>query len=320
MFSRIIHFFKYNNAAVFILLGIFLVASGVFAQSEAGQELIGEKKTSVTGEDNALLLAIDPETFDMDFKISRIEKDETHYFVLYTYLDVVKKDGVWQYEMSEKERRVPLTIEKDLSAFLAEEFAELFRVRQKELIEKKEEAMASGEQKKQEVSEYSGLIGQTLDIAARVFPGFEAIQKTDIPSPSLPALASLPVDSETAARPDNLTQVYEDYISSFDPDQDDVFGSSDNCPADANSDQADTDGDGKGDACDLDLPSSEVADPSVSPGTDQSQAEESAPADISSPETGSVAPLGADEVSGGLDPEAEVEIIDLEMINEEVYE
>jgi len=69
------------------------------------------------------------------------------------------------------------------------------------------------------------------------------------------ALSTMPADntaaslSETAGKPDNLTDIYLDYINKNDPDRDNVFGTLDNCPFTYNPDQTDSDGDGAGDAC-----------------------------------------------------------------------
>lgn len=283
MFKRLLHFFKYNNAAVFIVLGFFLLAGGVFAQSETGQDLIGEKQSRVEGEDNTLLLAVDLAAFDMDFKIGKIEKDTSHYYVSYTCLDIVKTEGAWNYEMSEREIKVPLSIEKDLGEYLAEEFSEIYESRLAALKEKQTAELLKGEQKKELVTEYDGLIGQTLSLADRLFPDYKAVKKEELPSPSLPALSVLPDTTAEPARADNLTEIYNDYISEFDPDNDNVFGAIDNCPADANPDQADSDADGQGDACDLDLPQ------------DPSPDNLETPLDpVAEPEAGAEAPLSAE--------------------------
>ena len=55
----------------------------------------------------------------------------------------------------------------------------------------------------------------------------------------------------TSSGVDNLTKVYEDYITKNDPDLDNVFGASDNCPMIYNPGQLDGDNDGIGDECDL---------------------------------------------------------------------
>ena len=112
--------------------------------------------------------------------------------------------------------------------------------------------MASGEEKRVAVTEYSGLIGASLDLAAKVFPGYEPVKTEELESPvigeSLRQLQNGETDS-AASGPDNLTQVYRNYIEENDPDADNVFGLSDNCPVISNPDQLDSDSDGIGDIC-----------------------------------------------------------------------
>ena len=119
MFKKAINFIKYNNFAVLILAVIFIAGSGAWAQTEAGQEFIGEKQEEIKGIDNTLLLSADLENYDMDFKIEKIEKNNQYYFVTYTYLDLVKTDDAWEYLLNEKIRKVSLKIKKDLGAYLA---------------------------------------------------------------------------------------------------------------------------------------------------------------------------------------------------------
>jgi hypothetical protein len=39
--NKVLQFIKYNNLTVLIILSIFVLSSGVFAQTETGQALIG---------------------------------------------------------------------------------------------------------------------------------------------------------------------------------------------------------------------------------------------------------------------------------------
>lgn len=249
MFKKLIHFLKYNNAATFIVLGFFLLAGGVFAQSETGQEFIGQKETSITGEDNGLLLAADLDAFNMDFKILEVTQDEKYYLVRYSYMDIDKEKGVWQYQLKEKTRKIPLNIEKDLGVFLADELAEQYEARIKELRKEQSEELAKGETKQAEESKYDGLIGQTLDLAGRIFPGYEPVERKELPTPDPLALASIQTEEEVRSRSDNLTEIYADYLAEVDADGDGVLEINDNCPDVANAEQTDSDLDGVGDAC-----------------------------------------------------------------------
>ena len=255
MLKKVIHFLKYNNATVLILVAIFLLGTGVFAQTEAGQAIIGAKQTSVQGIDNTLLLEADLENMDMDFKIEYIETDNEFYYVTYTYLDLVKLNNAWQYQLKEKVRKVSRKLKQDLGMYLAEELSEEYEMRIKELKQEQAKVQKQGEKIRVEVIEYSGLIGQTLNLAGRIFPGYEPIKKREIPSPTLPPTMMFARDADDQAdvspSSDNLTNVYNNYIEENDPDKDNVFGQADNCPTVSNPEQLDSDGDGIGDECDL---------------------------------------------------------------------
>lgn len=250
MLKKTLHFIKYNNAMVLILALIFVVGASTFAQTETGQEFIGTETTWIEGRDNTLLLETDLDSFDMDFQIERIEEDEKYYYVVYTCLDLVEEGSAWQFRLDEKVRKVSKKLKGDLGAYLAEEFSEEYSARIKELKEDKRKAQLQGEEVRTEVTEYSGLIGQTLSLAEKVFPGYDSTKKRELASPestyALPgknAISSLGVADE-------LTRIYYDFVARMDSDNDGYFGLDDNCPETPNPDQADRDGDGKGDACD----------------------------------------------------------------------
>jgi len=255
MFNKTIHFIKYNNLTVLIVLAVFITAGGVFAATDTGQQFIGQQQTSVEGTDNTVLLATDLDNFDMDYTIERIEEDADYYYVVYTYLDLVEKDNAWQLQMQEKTRQVSKKLKEDLGKYLAEELTEEYQARVKDLKAAQAKAGETGEETRTEVTEYGGLIGRTLTLAGRVFPGYDPVKTRTVPSPEPLALSVLPADntaassSETAGKPDNLTDIYLDYINKNDPDRDNVFGTLDNCPFTYNPDQTDSDGDGAGDAC-----------------------------------------------------------------------
>ncbi|MCK4539980.1 hypothetical protein KAU09_02385 [Candidatus Parcubacteria bacterium] len=218
MFKKTIHFIKYNNAALLILLAIFAIGSGAWAQTEAGREFIGEKQEKIEGTDNTLLLSVDMEEYDMDFKIERIKENDKYYFVAYTYLDLAKIDNVWEYQLNEKIRKISKKIKKDLGAYLAEELKEEYDARIKALKKEREIAAEKGEETRIEVADYSGLIGKTLKLTEKIFSGYESVKKREIPSPAVPAtvLAKRKIKEQTSeeseGEPDDLTKVYFDYL------------------------------------------------------------------------------------------------------------
>jgi hypothetical protein len=259
MFDKFIHFIKYNNAAVFIIVLVFIFGTSVFA-SETGREAVGKKKSSIIGVDNTLLLEADLDNFDMDFKIEKIEEDEKYYYITYTFIELSEFNGAWQYGLKEKERKISKNIEEDLGVYFAKELEQEYYAKIKDLKLSKEKAEEKGESKRVEVTEYSGLIGKTLNVASKVFKEYEPVKKKIIETPVSSAKMrkikenknSENLNDSSASGPDNLTEIYFDYIKEKDPDADNIFGSNDNCPYVYNPDQVDSDGDGVGDACDID--------------------------------------------------------------------
>jgi hypothetical protein len=211
MFKEIMHFIKYNNATVIILAVILILGGGAFA---AGPEAIGQRQTSIEGLDNTALLAVDLSTFNMDFKIENIQADEKYYYVTYSFLDLTVIDSAWQYQLSQKTQKVSKKIKEDIGVYMAKFLAKFYEARVRELTEEKTRAQSQGEQKRVEVTEYSGLVGRTLDLAAKVFPGYDPVVKEELPTPenfNLPDnLAGLPPAPATA---DNLNKIYNDYVA-----------------------------------------------------------------------------------------------------------
>ena len=252
--KKILHFLQYNNLTVLIMVAFFVLSAGVFAQTEIGQEFVGQKETRLEGVDNTLLLMVDIENMDMDFKIEKIESDNEYYYVVYTFLNLIKKDNAWQFQISERNKKISKNIKQDLGAYLGEEFDEEYQDKIKELKKEQQLALQSGENKRTEVTEYSGIIGKTLVLVGKTFSGYEPIKKREIPSPTIPPTILLESnkiikEDNINASVDNLSDIYNDYIAKTDPDGDNIFGDLDNCPIDYNSDQLDLNNNGVGDVC-----------------------------------------------------------------------
>lgn len=248
MFKKAIHFIKYNNLVILIIAAIFLIGTGVFAQTETGQAVIGAKETTIQGVDNTLLIEADLDKLAMDFTIEEIAEDSDYYYVTYTYIDLVKANNVWQYQMREKQRKISHDLKEDLGQYLAEELSEEYEARIKDLTRAQIQARADGKEQRTEVTTYSGLVGQTLELAGKVFSNYEPVKARIMPSPSTPPTVLFVRETEAAAA-DDLTDIYQEYMDKNDPDRDDVFGVIDNCPEIYNPEQLDSNGDGIGDAC-----------------------------------------------------------------------
>jgi len=212
MLAKIIHFIKYNNATVIILAIILILGGGALA---AGPETIGQKQTSVQGIDNTLLLAADLDNFNMDFKIEKIEQDEQYYYVIYSYLDLVVLTNAWQYQLNSKMQKISRKLKQDLGEYLVGFLAKHQEARTRQLKQEKHLAELSGAQTRTEVTEYSGLIGKTLNLASKAFPDYEPVKTRQLPAPenfNLPTSATS-LSEGGQAQADNLTQVYNNYLA-----------------------------------------------------------------------------------------------------------
>ena len=212
MLAQIFHFIKYNNATVIILAIILILGGGALA---AGPETIGQKQTSVQGIDNTLLLAADLDNFNMDFKIEKIEQDEQYYYVIYSYLDLVVLTNAWQYQLNSKMQKISRKLKQDLGEYLVGFLVKHQEARTRQLKQEKHLAELSGAQTRTEVTEYSGLIGKTLNLASKAFPDYEPVKTRQLPAPenfNLPT-SSTSLSEGGQAQADNLTQVYNNYLA-----------------------------------------------------------------------------------------------------------
>lgn len=219
MFNKFIYFVKYNNATVVILAIMLIIGGSVFAAEPASQ-VLGQKQTRVEGVDNKSLLDVNLDNFNMDFKISKIEKDDKFYYIIYTYLDLVVVDNAWQYQLKEKNRKVSQKLSEDLGIYLAGELREEQDSRVKDLKEEQKKAEQIGLESRVEITDYNGLIGKTLDLAKNVFPNYEPVKKVELPSPVNFNLPNINSGMEASLGTDNLTQIYNDYVAEHNVDID----------------------------------------------------------------------------------------------------
>jgi len=200
---------QYHNATIIILIVIvFILGTYVFAQTDAGQEIIGAKQEKVISVDNKELLSADLDNFDMQFKILDILSDNAsstpeNYYVSYAYRNLILENNIWQWQDKTKTLEIPQNFleNKDLGAYIAEELSEVAFWRQKELKEEQAKAEKIGPTEKKVVSEYSGLIGKVLDLKAAVFLGYEPVVEEALIAPGEPPV--LP----TAPEPQSQTPI-----------------------------------------------------------------------------------------------------------------
>lgn len=192
MFQKVMQFIKYNNLAVVVIGLSLLLGVSVFA---APPDVLGQKTTKITGTDNTLLLAANLDKMDMDFKVSKVEQDEKYYYVSYSFIDLVLANNAWQYQVQAKTRKISKNrLEKDLGLYMAEQLAKEHDARVKELKDEQSQSLNSGVEKRTEVVEYTGLKGAVLDMASKVFPSYEPVEKKEIPSPAdLASVNNLPL-------------------------------------------------------------------------------------------------------------------------------
>lgn len=219
MFNKFIYFIKYNNVAVVILVIMLIIGGSVFAAEPASQ-VLGQKQIRVEGVDNKSLLDVNLDNFNMDFKISKIEKDDKFYYITYTYLDLVVVNNAWQYQLKEKNRKVSQKLSEDLGIYLAGELKEEQDSRVKDLKEEQKKAEQIGLESRVEITDYNGLIGKTLDLAKNVFPNYEPVKKVELPAPANFNLPDIDFGASASSGSDNLTQIYNDYITEHNVDID----------------------------------------------------------------------------------------------------
>jgi len=204
--KKVTNFLKYNNAALLLALAVFLVGSSVFAAPLA-KDALGAKSTSIKGTDNTVLLLTKLDIFDMKYKVEAVTEDIDFYYVKYTYRNLEIKDNAWQEIGREATIKVTKKLQEDLGQYIASQLKDEYAARIAELTSAKEQALQTGPEKRQEVTEYSGLIGKVLDVSKEVFPGYEPVKVMEVASPEVPAEVT-----SGGTGPDNIEKIYDNYV------------------------------------------------------------------------------------------------------------
>lgn len=206
MIQKSKHFLQYNNAAMLLFVIALLVGGSVFA-APLGQEVLGKAQTRIEGVDNTLLLSADLAEYDMKFKIETIQEDSGYYYITYTYKSLFNVDGAWKEEMKEVSRKITKKLDQDLGEYMASQLKDEYDAKIAELKIEQDKAKQVGEERQVQVTEYSGLIGKVLNVSKEVFPGYEPVEKIELPTPE----SVTPVTGNDNVA-DNLAEVYNDYL------------------------------------------------------------------------------------------------------------
>jgi len=179
MFQQITNFIKYHNLFTIILGLVFIATAGAFANEGVRNTVIGEEIVTEIGVDNSQLLSADLENFDINLKINNVLEDEENYYIDYTFNTIAVRDNIWQPVVKTERFTVNKTAlgDRDLGIYLAEELGE---VAMSEIVYLKEAQKSEKERGRTQIvktSDYTGLIGLTLDLKNKILPGYEPVVK-----------------------------------------------------------------------------------------------------------------------------------------------
>lgn len=179
MFSKIINFIKYHNAFSIGLILVFLSSGAIMASEDVRNAIIGQEIVTEQGIDNSQLLSAELENFDINFKINNVLEDEENYFVDYAFNTIAVRDNIWQPVVKSEKFTVNKTAlgNRDLGIYLAEEFSEAARGEMAYLKEAQKNERERGLTQIVRTTDYTGLIGLTLDLKNKILPGYEPVVK-----------------------------------------------------------------------------------------------------------------------------------------------
>ena len=178
MFQRILNFIKYHNAFTIILGLVFLISASVLAADEdIRNAVIGEKTVIEQGTDNSQLLSADLDNFNINLKINNVLEDEKNYYIDYSFNTISVQDNVWQQVIKLEKftvNKVGLG-NRDLGVYLAGELGEVANSEISRLKNSQKAEKERGATKIVKTTNYSGLIGITLDLKNKILPGYEPV-------------------------------------------------------------------------------------------------------------------------------------------------
>lgn len=183
MYSKLIHFVKYNNAFNIIFV-IFFFGFGIsFAASEDVRESVYSAQETVVSVDNTRIVSADLDNHNFNLRINSVIEDEKNYYAAYSYQTIIAENSIWQ----DKEIEKVLTISKealgarDLGLYIAKELGENINYELSYLKRTQKLEREKGESQKIVTVEYSGLIGKLLDPKEMVIEGYEPVIPEPVP-------------------------------------------------------------------------------------------------------------------------------------------
>jgi len=179
MMQKIINFIKYHNAFAIGISLVLVLTFSAMASEDVRNKIIGEKIITETGVDNSQLLSANLEDFDINLKINNILEDEENYYVDYSFNTFGVEDNVWQPVVKAEKFTVNKTAlgGRDLGIYLAEELGEVARSEIAYLKEAQKSERERGKTQIVKTTDYTGLIGLTLDLKNKILPGYEPVVK-----------------------------------------------------------------------------------------------------------------------------------------------
>lgn len=213
-YQKIIHFIKYNNA--FVLIVVFVLGvSGIALGNENIREgvLLGKEEMEM-GVDNAVLLATDVESWSFQPQILSIETDEEYYYVSYKFRTLGVRNNIWQEIWQENLLKFPKQSDRytDVADYITKEIGEVIQHQHQLLKDTKKIAMTEGRTQRIVVVEYNGLVGSILNLERKVIPQenplLAEVPNLQIVLPETPA----PENTETTTLPKEKEKIDKELI------------------------------------------------------------------------------------------------------------